>query len=40
MNGYFVVGVTTIGYPGFKTMMMIIISKEDKSYYVTIGDIP
>jgi hypothetical protein len=39
MDGYYVVGVTAIPYPGFGVLINIV-SKEDISYRVTIGDIP
>ena len=39
MEGYYVVGVTTIPYLGFGVIINIV-SKEDNSYRVTIIDIP
>ena len=38
MDGYYVVGVTIILYLGFG--VVIIVFKEDNSYYVAIGDTP
>ena len=39
MDGYYMVGVTTIPYPGYGVIIKII-SKEDIIYRMTIGDIP
>ena len=39
MDGYYVVGVTAIPYPGFGVLINIV-SKEDIAYRVTISDIP
>jgi hypothetical protein len=39
MEGYYVVGVTAIPYPGFGVIINIV-SKHDITYHVTIGDIP
>ena len=39
MDGYYVVGVTAIPYPGFG-VLIIIVSKEDIAYCVTITDMP
>ena len=39
MDGYYVVGVTAIPYPGFG-MLINIVSKEDIAYHVIIGDVP
>ena len=39
MDGYYVVGVTAIPYPGFGVIINIV-SKQDITYHVTIGDIP
>ena len=39
MEGYYVVGVTGIPYPGFGVIINIV-SKHDITYHVTIGDIP
>jgi hypothetical protein len=39
MDGYYVVGITAIPYPGFE-MLINIVSKEDITYRVTIGDMP
>jgi hypothetical protein len=39
MEGYFVVVVTVIPYPGFGVIINIV-SKHDITYHVTIGDIP
>ena len=39
IEGYYVVGVTAIPYPGFEVIINIV-SKQDITYHVTIGDIP
>jgi hypothetical protein len=39
MEGYYVVGVIAIPYPGFGVIINIV-SKHDITYHVTIGDIP
>jgi hypothetical protein len=39
MDGYYVVGITVIPYPGFGVLINIV-SKEDITYRVTIGDMP
>ena len=39
MDGYYVVGVTAIPYPGYGVIINIA-SKEDLTYRITIGDIP
>lgn len=39
MDGYYVVEVTTIPYPGFEVLINIV-SKEDIAYRVRFGDIP
>jgi hypothetical protein len=39
MNGYFMVAVTAIPYPSFGVIINIV-SNEDVTYRVTIGDIP
>ena len=39
MDGYYVINIIVIPYVGFGVIINII-SKEDKSYRVTIGDIP
>ena len=39
MEGYYVVEITAIPYPGFKVIINIV-SKQDTTYHVTIGDIP
>ena len=39
MNGYYVVGITTIPYPSYRVIINII-SKDDITYRITIGDIP
>jgi hypothetical protein len=38
MEGYYVVGITAISYPGFGVIINIV-SKHDITYHVTIGDI-
>ena len=39
IEGFHVVGVTVIPYPGFGVIINIV-SKQDITYHVTIGDIP
>ena len=39
MEGYYVVGVIAIPYLGFRVIINIV-SREDNSYCVVIGDIP
>ena len=39
MDGYYVVGVSAIPYPGFGVIINIV-PKHDITYHVTIGDIP
>jgi hypothetical protein len=39
MDGFYVVGITVIPYPGFE-MLINIVSKENIIYCVTIGDLP
>jgi hypothetical protein len=39
MDGYYIVGVTNIQYPGF-AIPLNIVSKDDIKYCVTIADMP
>jgi hypothetical protein len=39
MDGYYVFGITAIPYPGFGVLINIV-SKDDITYRVTIGDMP
>jgi hypothetical protein len=39
MDNYYVVGITTIPYPGFGVLFNIVF-KKDITYHVTIGDMP